>query len=44
MQRLRRARTCNGTGLLPGVLKVRRRAARLHRMLIERTGTRGRST
>ncbi len=24
-----------GTGLLPGVLKVRRRAARLHRMLVE---------
>jgi L-serine dehydratase len=26
-----------GTGLLPGVLKVRRRAARLHRMLVEST-------
>jgi L-serine dehydratase len=25
----------HGTGLLPGVLKVRRRAARLHRMLVE---------
>jgi L-serine dehydratase len=30
----------HGTGLLPGVLKVRRRAARLHRMLVESTGQR----
>ena len=28
-------RGLNGSGLLPGVLKVRRRAARLHRMLVE---------
>jgi L-serine dehydratase len=28
-------RGLRGTGLLPGVLKVRRRAARLHRMLVE---------
>jgi len=29
-----------GTGVLPGVLKVRRRAARLHRMLVETSGHR----
>jgi L-serine dehydratase len=29
-----------GSGLLPGVLKVRRRAARLHRMLVESAGHR----
>jgi len=29
-----------GTGVLPGVLKVRRRAARLHRMLVESSGHR----
>jgi L-serine dehydratase len=29
-----------GTGLLPGVLKVRRRAARLHRVLVESTEAR----
>jgi L-serine dehydratase len=32
-------RGLKGTGLLPGVLKVRRRAARLHRMLIEAAGS-----
>ena len=32
-------RGLKGTGLLPGVLKVRRRAARLHRMLVEASGS-----
>ena len=32
-------RGLKGTGLLPGVLKVRRRAARLHRMLVEAGGS-----
>ena len=32
-------RGLRGTGLLPGVLKVRRRAARLHRMLVESGGS-----
>jgi L-serine dehydratase len=32
-------RGLRGTGLLPGVLKVRRRAARLHRVLVESGGS-----
>ena len=37
-------RGLRGTGLLPGVLKVRRRAARIHRLLVEAAASKARAS